>query len=174
MADGGASICEVAFANYVGVGGVYEVSGFPDANTGVLLRNSRFRVADITDGTSGTLMVGERPSYPDLAAIGSPGGWQCGAWVYSEVDSALGLPNTKLWCGSQDPLGNSCPGGKQWFQPGRETNGCDAHHYWSKHTGGGNWAFCDGSVHAIAYDIDPTVWGRLCNARDGKDLTFED
>ena len=31
-------------------------------------------------------------------------------------------------CGSQDPLGNSCPGGKQWFQPGNANNGCDAHH----------------------------------------------
>jgi hypothetical protein len=65
--------------------------------------------AMISDGTSNTLMVGERPSYPDLEALGSPGGWQCGAWVYSEVDSALGLPNSRLWCGSQGSAGAPVP-----------------------------------------------------------------
>jgi prepilin-type N-terminal cleavage/methylation domain-containing protein/prepilin-type processing-associated H-X9-DG protein len=122
----------------------------------------------ITDGTSGTLMVGERPSYPDLAALGSPGGWQCGAWVYSEVDSGLGLPNTKLWCGSRDPQGNSCPGGKQWFGPGSDRNGCDAHHYWSKHAGGGNWVFADGSVRFLRYDITTAVQAALATKAGGE------
>ena len=127
----------------------------------------------ITDGTSGTLMVGERPSYPDLAAIGSPGGWQCGAWVYSEVDSALGLPNTKLWCGSQDPLGNSCPGGKQWFQPGNANNGCDAHHYWSKHPGGGNWVFADGSVRFLSYSVGTAVQAALATKAGGEVVSID-
>ena len=124
--------------------------------------------SSITDGTSNTLMVGERPSYPDLAALGSPGGWQCGAWVYSEVDSALGLPNSKLWCGSRDPQGGACPGGKQWFGPGSDKNGCDAHHFWSKHPDGGNWAFCDGSVRFLSYSIGTQIQAALATKAGGE------
>jgi prepilin-type N-terminal cleavage/methylation domain-containing protein/prepilin-type processing-associated H-X9-DG protein len=130
-------------------------------------------ITSITDGTSNTLMVGERPSYPDLAALGSPGGWQCGAWVYSEVDSALGVPNTKLWCGSQDPEGRACPGGNQWFQPGSDKNGCDGHHFWSKHPGGGNWAFCDASVRFLSYNIGTAVQAALATKAGGEPVTGE-
>jgi len=125
-------------------------------------------ITSILDGTSNTLMVGERPSYPDLEAIGSPGGWQCGAWVYSEVDSGLGLPNTKLWCGTTDPQGNACPGGKQWFQAGSDRNGCDAHHFWSKHTGGGNWLLGDGSVRFLTYNTTTAVQAALATKAGGE------
>src|SRR5438045_680675 len=37
VGDGGTPITTVAFANYVGVGGIYEVTDYPDTNTGVLL-----------------------------------------------------------------------------------------------------------------------------------------
>jgi prepilin-type processing-associated H-X9-DG protein len=110
-------------------------------------------------------MVGERPSYPDLY---SSGGWQCGAWAYAEVDSALGLPNTKLWCAGNDQFGKSCPGGNQWFGPGNQANGCDAHHYWSKHSGGGNWLFCDGSVHFLSYGIGTAVQAALATKAGGE------
>ncbi len=59
---GGAGLCRVAYANYVGVAGTFEVTTFPDTNNGVLYRNSRTRVGDITDGTSNTLMATERAS----------------------------------------------------------------------------------------------------------------
>src|SRR5262249_37617867 len=60
--DAGNPLVEVAFANYVGVGGTYEVTGFPDTGSGVLFRNSRIRIADVTDGTSNTMIVVERAS----------------------------------------------------------------------------------------------------------------
>jgi len=34
--------------------------------------------------------------------------------------------------------------------------------------------FCDGSVHAIQFDISPTVLGRLCSISDGLTTGFED
>jgi len=122
-------------------------------------------IATISDGTSNTLMVGERPSYPDPAVAG---GWQAGAWVYAEMDSALGLPNTKLWVAAKDQFGNACPGGKQWFQPGNLRNGCDAHHYWSLHNGGGNWCFADGSVHFLSYNIGTAIQAALATKNGGE------
>jgi prepilin-type N-terminal cleavage/methylation domain-containing protein/prepilin-type processing-associated H-X9-DG protein len=121
------------------------------------------RIADITDGLSNTLAVGERTSYPNLPEAG-----YCGAWVYSEMDSALGLPNTKQWCATRDQLGNPCPGGNQWFQPGTQENYCDANHYWSKHPGGGNWLFCDGSVHFLSYNIGTSLQASLATKSGGE------
>src|SRR5262249_24889793 len=63
--EGRTPICDVAFANYVGVAGVYEVTGLPDTRNGApgdLIRKSKVRVADIRDGTSNTVFVGERGS----------------------------------------------------------------------------------------------------------------
>jgi prepilin-type N-terminal cleavage/methylation domain-containing protein/prepilin-type processing-associated H-X9-DG protein len=117
----------------------------------------------IPDGTSNTLMVGERPAYPDLPEPG-----YCGAWVYSEVDSAMGLPSTKQWCATVDAKGAACPGGKQWFQPGSPTNYCDANHFWSLHNGGGNWVFCDGSVRFLSYNVGTSVQAALATTAGGE------
>ena len=62
VAPSGTQLGELAFGNYVGVGGTFEVTAFPDTGNGVLYRNSRLKVGAITDGTSSTIMVGERGS----------------------------------------------------------------------------------------------------------------
>src|SRR5439155_16601252 len=61
-AASGNVLCQLAFGNYVGMGGTYEVSGYPDTDNGVLIRNRGFRITDIYDGSSNTIMVIERAS----------------------------------------------------------------------------------------------------------------
>jgi prepilin-type N-terminal cleavage/methylation domain-containing protein/prepilin-type processing-associated H-X9-DG protein len=125
------------------------------------------KIASITDGTSNTLMVGERPPVPDTGA--KDGNNYCGLWVYSEIDSALGLPNTKLWCAGVDPDGRDCPGGKQWLQPPTGiNNGCDGHHYWSRHPGGANFCLADGSVRFLSYTIGVTIQAALATKSGGE------
>jgi prepilin-type N-terminal cleavage/methylation domain-containing protein/prepilin-type processing-associated H-X9-DG protein len=124
--------------------------------------------ATIVDGTANTLMVGERPAMPNNGGQSANATW-CGAWVYSEVDSALGLPNTRQWCATRNQNGGACPSGNQWFQPPAGVNNpCDANHYWSKHPTGGNWLFADGSVRFLSYNIGTATQAALATKAGGE------
>jgi prepilin-type N-terminal cleavage/methylation domain-containing protein/prepilin-type processing-associated H-X9-DG protein len=119
------------------------------------------RIIDITDGTSNTLMIGERPPSPFAE------GQQFGEWRYEHLDSTLGVAN-HLHGFQNDDQGKPCPSGPQYFQPGRLSNPCDMHHYWSLHPGGGNWVFADGSVHFISYTAGFTIIPKLATKAGGE------
>ena len=64
MVDGNslAALCDVGKSNYVGVFGTLEVDDAPAAGDGMFFRNSRLGMKDMLDGSSQTLVVGERNS----------------------------------------------------------------------------------------------------------------
>jgi prepilin-type N-terminal cleavage/methylation domain-containing protein len=116
---------------------------FGGPRDGVLVRNGATRLTDVLDGTSGTLLLGERPPSP---APDLDWGW----WAWSAYDSTLAVTETRgmLRTGCKLPAG---------YGPGRPTDPCDAHHFWSHHPGGGLWAFADGSVRFIRYGAAPLM-----------------
>jgi prepilin-type processing-associated H-X9-DG protein len=121
---------------------------------GVLYLDSRTRLTDIKDGTSQTLLVGERPPSADGLA-----GWWYAGWGQQQDGSAevvLGVLEKNYY----DKAAN-CPKGPYEFGPGKPKNLCDMFHFWSLHMGhGANFLFCDGSVHFIPYaakDIMPAL-----------------
>jgi prepilin-type processing-associated H-X9-DG protein len=52
-------------------------------------------------------------------------------------------------------------------QPQQDRPGLEITVFGSAHAAGCNFAMCDGSVHTIAYDIDPETHRRLGNRQDG-------
>lgn len=132
---------QVGFTSYLGVEGVnqYRLDG-------ILFVDSRVRFEDVTDGTSNTLMVGERP--PADNGYLSFGWWYAG-WGQEKngtADMVLGVEeyNTGSYAAN-------CPPGPYSYGPGSVNKECDRFHFWSAHSGGANFLFVDGSVRFVAY-----------------------
>ena len=113
-------------------------------SNGVFDVNSKgVRLTDIIDGTSYTLMVGERPAAKDMYW-----GW----WAVSDYDCLLSTTDV---LGQYFYSGCVTPG---LYRPGNLNTGpCsgDSNHFWSHHTGGSMWAFGDASTRYIPYTAQP-------------------
>ncbi len=137
---------EVAPTAYQGVEGTNQYK-----HDGVLYLDSKVRFPDVSDGTSNTLMVGERPPSADKAM-----GWWYAGWGQDKdgsADSVLGLNEMNSYSGTQ----GSCPPGPYQYGPGNIDNQCEVFHYWSLHSGGANFLMVDGSVHFLRYDAAPLM-----------------
>jgi prepilin-type processing-associated H-X9-DG protein len=137
---------EVASTSYLGVEGANQ-----STKDGVLYLDSKIRFSDIIDGTSNTLMVGERPPSADGIY-----GWWYGGWGQSQDGSA----DMVLGTNEKNVTEPGCPLGPYVFGPGNIKNQCDTFHFWSLHPGGANFLMGDGSVHFLTYnaaDILPAL-----------------
>ncbi len=66
-----------------------------------------------------------------------------------------------------------CPQGLDHFRPGDATNTCHFLHFWSWHSGGANFLFCDGSVRFLSYSAD-TVLPALATRAGGEPVSIPD
>lgn len=151
----------IAFTSYLGVSGT-------DYNKrdGTLFLNSNVSLSGITDGTSQTVVVGERPRSHD----GNFGWWYAG-WGQSKdgsVDMHLGVRELNI-----SPRYSSCQPGPYHFTRGQPTDQCDAFHFWSSHYGGANFLFGDGSVRFLHYSADP-ILPALATRAGGESVTIPD
>jgi prepilin-type N-terminal cleavage/methylation domain-containing protein/prepilin-type processing-associated H-X9-DG protein len=167
----GNPICDVAFGNYVGVAGVYEVSSYPDTSKGwpgVLLRNSKVRVTDISDGSSNTVFVGER-AWTWQGKVRSPMTTWTGAVTHAVIPQTL---NPALGVEAEGVLVLTNSG---TVAEGRVPNNNLDHveDPNSNHSQGVNFLLGDGSVRSISNSISPAVWVGLATRCGGEIVTVD-
>jgi prepilin-type N-terminal cleavage/methylation domain-containing protein len=152
----GTVLAELPTANYIGAFGTEALDGCENppgtapvnANgqcrgDGIFYHNSRVRMRDITDGTTNTLMVGERRTDTVLGWFSTwPGMVAEGEEAFQRVlGSADHVPN--------DPLGH-------------------LDDFSSMHEGGAQFALGDGSVRFISENIDHGLYQSLATINGGE------
>jgi prepilin-type processing-associated H-X9-DG protein len=138
----------------------------------------------ISDGTSNTIAVGERPCTADLAW-----GWGFGCWGvacesgYSNIQYAFGdgdviLGSSDVGMITYDSVnGNNDPPTMIGLQMPRDPFGKlggenDIAHFWSFHTSGANFVFADGHVQFMPYATGQSIFPALCTRSGGEVVTL--
>ena len=183
--SGGSDVTAIAYTEYVGVDGIQgqDANGtaWPVGDKSGILTNSgldsarRISIASISDGTSQTLMAGERPPSVDLFW-----GWWFAGYGFDGSgvgDVTLGAREIVYAANVQTTASGggpsmACPATKVGFQPGSINDPCDQVHFWSWHPGGANWLFGDGSARFAGYSLND-VLPQMCT-RNGGELVPQD
>jgi prepilin-type processing-associated H-X9-DG protein len=133
---------------------------------GVMYYNSSVRIKDITDGTTNTILAGERYSFDPDVMDTDLAEWRGWAWTnYNSAPDHL--------CDSRFPINATYAEIKAagWTVDQRKTT------FGSGHSGNGaNFLLCDGSVRFITRPqggSDNSILGFLCKINDGQVFTLD-
>lgn len=125
---------------------------FREGGNGVVLVLSETTFAQITDGTTSTILFGEKhirfDQYDTGTSAGNDQGWDEGFDL--DVNRWTHLP----------PLPDSS------LTP--NDDGARSRRFGASHSAGCQFVFCDGSVHLISNDVDPQVFLLLGSRADGE------
>lgn len=146
-----------SFASYLGISGSVVSSKQQPGALNLFIGGT---LNQITDGTSQTLLLGERP--PPLSL-------QAGQWYWLGREEPFGGPNILMSIpDTREFYDTECSQTTGEFGPGRLNNPCDRLHYWSQHSSGANFSMADGSVRFIPYRVSRTVIHALATRAGGE------
>lgn len=131
------TICSAAPSSYAATVG--DDASETDALTGngPFYRNSRVRITDITDGTSNTTLIGDR-AWADSMGI----------WAGAPNNTICRAGPTNPWSGATGPSQDFVLVHNNWINIKTDSDG-GLDDFSSKHPGGVNLLFADGSVRFI-------------------------
>ena len=167
---------ELPTANYIGIMGYGNVSMTPGnpMQPGILYRNSSVRMADLQDGSSNTIAVGERTFEHDfLASI---------ATANANSTWYAALPGVMRPAGMSNPAMMEAQGSLVLGHVGQPAMGAmpAMHHgpnttnhivnYSSRHVGGCHFILCDGSVHFLSENVNYNTFRWLGVRNDGETI----
>jgi prepilin-type N-terminal cleavage/methylation domain-containing protein len=112
-------------------------------------------IADIIDGLTNTIMVGEKQCH--ISVLGTAGGdnepWNNSGWDQDHVRFGEAVPQP------------------DYLHPTSKSPTFWSVRFGGEHPGVFTAAMCDGSVRSIAYTVDATNWLRICLINDGEVIT---
>ena len=136
----------LATTNYIGCRGSER---WPQPGNGIFPeRNVSVNFRDVTDGTSNTIMIGERVVEQNKVTP-----W----WAVASGYDSHGL-------------GDQVLDSSEGLFPGTIGSGVDARHWWSLHTGGGQFLLSDGSARFISNNINHQTLLDLSSRNDGHEV----
>ncbi|HWE38255.1 MAG TPA: DUF1559 domain-containing protein [Isosphaeraceae bacterium] len=168
----GTPICDAAASNYPGCVGTGDPSslypyiiddGDPppgrDNGNGLFFRNRSVGFAEITDGLSQTFAVGERSQNLSRAT-----------WTGAVTNAAV--PLVELQAGNGfDPEGGGAlvlSHTGEGHGPNSPSGMAHGDQFWSRHPGGANFLFADGSVRFIKEQVGFRIFQALATRRGGE------
>jgi prepilin-type N-terminal cleavage/methylation domain-containing protein len=131
----------------------------PDGDNGVVRRSTldALRLADVTDGTGGTVLAGEKQL--NRATFGTS----------ADDNESYCTPG---WTGDWEVYrGGGARPAADVTEPGEYA---PRDRFGSAHRGGFAVVFCDGSVRVVRYSVDPTTWARACVRNDNQAFNAAD
>ena len=133
----GSNLCQMAPSSYAATAGDDSTEVDDPTGNGLFYRNSAVRLTDITDGTSSTVMAGDRA-------------WADGKGVWAGVPngSVIRAGATNPWPSVTGPGQALILVHNNWINIKTDADG-GLDDFSSKHTGGVNLVFADGSVRFI-------------------------
>jgi prepilin-type N-terminal cleavage/methylation domain-containing protein/prepilin-type processing-associated H-X9-DG protein len=156
-------LVDMATNSYAACYGALGVIGTqPESGTGVLFRNSHVRFADVLDGTSYTLAIGER------GALFTQTGW-AGVVTGGSIRTT---PNAPVYQAVIDPAPAQVMariGSKPLNSPYSEP-----YDFFSPHGGLVQFVFADGSVHALRETVQVDLLQALATRAGGEQIVVPD
>lgn len=130
--------------------------------TGVVIqtdRQTKLVVEKITDGSSNTIMVGEKAMHFDWIAAngGDNENWNNAGWDEDVIRFGAGRNENGVVFANSSIPDSAAPDANLWYN-----------NFGSAHAAGSNYVMADGSVRVIPYLVDGETFRRLSIRNDGQ------